>query len=252
MGNIDLNCDLGESFGDKKIGKDNELFPLISSANIACGFHGGDPNVMLESIETALEHDVAIGAHPSYYDLEGFGRRSIKLTPTEIYNQVIYQLGAIEGFCRIAGANLQHVKPHGALYNDAAEQTEISEAITRAIVDFDDSLLLYGLAESQLISTAKSLGIRTVAEGFLDRRYSPNGTLVSRSESDALIADPKEATSQALSICENGKVISQNGEAISVNARTLCIHGDGESAVEIATLVNQAFEERGIKIEAPK
>ena len=186
---IDLNCDLGEAFGNYSFGGDKDIIPLITSANIACGFHAGDENVMNETIQLAKENNVGIGAHPGLPDLQGFGRRKMDIKPKEIYNLVVYQLGALNGFCKIHGARINHVKPHGALYNMGAKNKEIAQAIAQAVYDFDKSVVLVGLSNTLLISEAEALGLRTASEVFADRRYEDDGQLVSRQESDATITN---------------------------------------------------------------
>ena len=190
---IDLNCDLGEAFGNYSFGGDKDIIPLITSANIACGFHAGDENVMNETIQLAKENNVGIGAHPGLPDLQGFGRRKMDIKPKEIYNLVVYQLGALNGFCKIHGTRINHVKPHGALYNMGAKNKEIAQAIAQAVYDFDKSLVLVGLSNTLLISEAEALGLRTASEVFADRRYEDDGQLVSRQESDATITNTDEA-----------------------------------------------------------
>lgn len=221
---IDLNCDLGEAFGNYSFGGDKDIIPLITSANIACGFHAGDENVMNETIQLAKENNVGIGAHPGLPDLQGFGRRKMDIKPKEIYNLVVYQLGALNGFCKIHGTRINHVKPHGALYNMGAKNKEIAQAIAQAVYDFDKSLVLVGLSNTLLISEAEALGLRTASEVFADRRYEDDGQLVSRQESDATITNTDEALQQVLKMVTENKVVSKNGKEIDLQADTICVH----------------------------
>ena len=251
MRSIDLNCDMGESFGAWKMGNDAEILPLVSSANIACGFHGGDPGTIAETVRTALRHGVAIGAHPSYPDREGFGRREMGLTPREIFNAVVYQVSAVKGICESQGGVLHHVKPHGALYNRAAKDPEVSAAIAEAVYAVDGGLFLYGLSGSFLVSEAEKTGLRTVSEVFADRTYLDDGSLTPRSRPDALIADAVSASEQALRMAESGEVSSIDGNAVTVRAETICIHGDGPHALEFAAAITGLLRESGVEIKSP-
>lgn len=245
---IDLNCDLGESFGAWKMGSDAALMDVVSSINIACGFHAGDAGVMRETVETALKKGAAIGAHPSFPDLQGFGRREIKMSAQEIFDITLYQVSALKGICEASGAKLHHVKPHGALYNTAAKNIEIAAAIAKAVKAIDANLIFYGLSNSFLISAAEKIGLKTASEVFTDRTYQPDGTLTPRSAPDALILDTKEAVRQALEMIKNNLVITNNGEKISIKAETICIHGDGAHALEFATAIRRNLIENGIEI----
>ena len=243
---MDLNCDMGESFGAYSIGNDAALMPLITSANIACGFHAGDPRVMARAAYLAREHHVAIGAHPGFNDLVGFGRRNLDATPDEIENDVLYQIGALAAF-----AKLSHVKSHGALYNRAAENPTIARAIARAVARFDPNLVLVGLATSNAMAdAARESGLHFAREGFCDRAYNRDGSLRSRREPGALIHDPQRAATQALQIARAQTVTTPEGETISLVAETLCVHGDTPGAVEILRAVRAAFEQNGITIAA--
>jgi UPF0271 protein len=243
---MDLNCDMGESFGAYSIGNDAALMPLITSANIACGFHAGDPRVMALAAYLAREHHVAIGAHPGFNDLVGFGRRNLDATPDEIENDVLYQIGALAAF-----AKLSHVKAHGALYNRAAENPTIARAIARAVARFDPNLVLVGLATSNAMAdAARESGLHFAREGFCDRAYNRDGSLRSRREPGALIHDPQRAATQALQIARAQTVTTPEGETISLVAETLCVHGDTPGAVEILRAVRAAFEQNGITIAA--
>jgi UPF0271 protein len=245
---VDLNCDLGESFGNYKIGNDENIIPVITSANIACGFHAGDAQVMNNTVKLAQENNIGIGAHPGLPDLQGFGRRNMDLSPQEIYDTVIYQLGAISGFCAIHNAKLNHVKPHGALYQMGARNEEIAHAIAQAVHDFDASLIFVGLSNTLLISKAKELGLQIASEVFADRRYEANGQLVSRKESDALITDTEEAISQVISMVKDQQVIAKNGEKIAIQADTICVHGDGAHAFEFVSQIRERLSKEGISI----
>ncbi len=249
MKRIDLNCDMGESYGAWKMGADAEVMPYISSANIACGFHGGDPATIRATVQVALEHGVAIGAHPSLPDLQGFGRRAMKIKPQEMYDLVVYQAGAVEAFARAAGAKLHHVKCHGALYNMAATDEALSEAMVRAAKDL--GVMLYVLSNSKNHAVAKKAGIRVAAEVFADRGYADDGTLAPRELPGGLIEDPAQAVKQALAMIEQGYVTSLGGKRVPVAADTLCLHGDQPGAVAFARALRQAFSERGISIAAP-
>lgn len=247
---IDLNCDLGEAFGNYSFGGDKDIIPLITSANIACGFHAGDENVMNETIQLAKENNVGIGAHPGLPDLQGFGRRKMDIKPKEIYNLVVYQLGALNGFCKIHGARINHVKPHGALYNMGAKNKEIAQAIAQAVYDFDKSVVLVGLSNTLLISEAEALGLRTASEVFADRRYEDDGQLVSRQESDATITNTDEALQQVLKMVTENKVVSKNGKEIYLQADTICVHGDGAHALDFVTQIRKKLTKEGIDIQS--
>ncbi len=247
---IDLNCDMGESFGAYSIGADEMLMPLITSANIACGFHAGDPRVMQRTVQLAVQHGVAIGAHPGFRDLEGFGRRVIDATPDEIESDVLYQIGALDAFARAAGKKLMHVKAHGALYNLAVIKPAIARAIARAVVSFDSSLVFVGLAGSSMLDVARELGLRVAREGFCDRAYTPDGKLMSRREPGSLIDDPQRAARQALQIVIEQTVDASNGEKIPMTVDTLCIHGDSPNAPAIARAVREMLEKNGVNVRS--
>jgi len=252
MLSVDLNCDMGESFGAYRIGADEEVFPYITSANIACGFHGGDPTVMRETIARAMHHGVAIGAHPGFPDLAGFGRRNIDVTPQEAYDMVVYQVGALLGFAAAAGTTVQHVKAHGALYNMAAARPELAEAIARAVHDVDVRLVLFGLPGSFLISAGKAVGLEVANEAFADRNYMPDGSLVSRRRADAHVTDAAEAERRAIRMVRERKVTSVSGNDIAIRADTICVHGDGPHAVEFVRRLRDAFQKAGITLRAPR
>lgn len=239
--NIDLNSDVGESFGVYTLGSDAELIPHLSSANIACGLHAGDPDVMRATVTLARSHGVQIGAHPGYADLAGFGRRVMQQTESEIENLVTFQIGALYGFARSQNAPLRHVKPHGALYNLGAKDAKVARAIARAIARFDSHLILVGLANSELIKAAEEFGLQAAREGFCDRAYLPDGSLMSRLESGAVLASPHRAAARAVQIAREGTVMTVSGKSIPLQVDTLCIHGDTPHAVEIARAVREAL-----------
>jgi 5-oxoprolinase (ATP-hydrolysing) subunit A len=241
---VDLNCDLGEGFGRYNLGDDAEMMRWITSANIACGFHAGDPDVMARTVALAKAHGVALGAHPGYPDLQGFGRRTMTLSPTAIAHAITYQLGALEAFARVAGTRLVHVKPHGALYNQAARDEVTANAITRAVAAYDPNLILVGLGGSSLVGAGIGAGLRVANEGFPDRAYLPDGQLMPRDQAGALITDPEQVASNAVRLVTEG--FKGGDRAFRVD--TLCLHGDHHSAVDNARLVRGALEDAGVEI----
>jgi len=245
---IDFNADVGESFGSFKIGEDEQLFLHISSANIACGFHAGDFNVMQATVKKAKEHGVAVGAHPGYPDLQGFGRRDIKMNPSEIYNMVVYQIGALKQFCEIHGVPLQHVKPHGALYNIAAVNQEVAEAIAKAVYDAVPESILFGLYNSELIQAGKRLGLKTASEAFADRRYTDEGKLSSRQLPNAVLHTYEEILEQVRAILFNQKVKTVSGKWIPLEADTICFHGDGQNVAQHTALIREALTKEKVQI----
>ncbi len=247
---MDINCDMGESFGPWPMGNDEALMPHITSANVACGYHAGDPLVMDRTVQLALRYGVAVGAHPGFPDLMGFGRRPMQLSPQEAEAYILYQISALHGFARSYKLPLQHVKAHGALYNMAAEDLQLAMAIARAVKRFDPDLILMGLAGSKLIEAGVSLGLKVAREAFADRRYNPDGTLQSRRVTGSVITDPDEAAHQALSIVTKGVVKAHTGDTVRVEADSICIHGDTPTAPEIARRVRQRLEASGIAVVA--
>lgn len=239
---------MGESFGAWTMGSDAALMDYVSSVSIACGFHAGDPSTIRQTVEKALEKKVKIGAHPSFPDLQGFGRRAMKMSSSEIFDIVLYQVAALKGVCEALGARLNHVKPHGALYNTAAKSADIAAAIVKAVREIDKNLIFYGLSGSFLISEAEKIGLRTASEVFADRTYQTDGTLTPRSEAHALIHDPKQAIAQVLEMVFEQNVTAVNGEKIPLKAETICIHGDGANALEFARQINRELTRCGIKI----
>ncbi|CAG9610194.1 5-oxoprolinase subunit PxpA [Pseudoneobacillus rhizosphaerae] len=249
MLSVDLNCDLGESFGVYRVGNDKEIMKFVSSVNIACGFHAGDPTIMNQTVELACQNDVKIGAHPGYLDLTGFGRRNINLTPDEVYANVLYQIGALNAFVIAHGTSLHHVKPHGALYNMSAVNPHLAEAVAKAVYDFDPSLTLYGLANSELIKAGEKYSLKTAQEVFADRTYQADGTLTPRTESNALITDERQSINQTLQMVLDNQITCITGETIPIVADTICLHGDGEHALSFAQKIRTAFEKEGISIK---
>jgi 5-oxoprolinase (ATP-hydrolysing) subunit A len=245
MQTIDLNCDLGEGFENDAL-----LMDCITSANIACGAHAGDAATMRETAALAHKKDVAIGAHPGFGDKENFGRTEINLPPAEVYRLVYGQIATLAIIAKDIGAKLNHVKPHGALYNMAAKQLGMAEAIAKAVYDFDPALILYGLAGSEMITAAQKLGLKTASEVFADRTYQRDGTLTPRSQSNALITSESEMTQQVLRMIKQGEVIAANKSTISIKAETLCLHGDGAHAVKFAHMINRRLTAEGIAIKA--
>ena len=248
---IDLNCDLGEAFGNYAMPNDEKLMDYITSANIACGFHAGDPDVMQQTVALAVKKGVAIGAHPGLPDLQGFGRREIKITPNEAYQLTLYQIGALSAFVKAAGGKLHHVKAHGALYNMAAKDSTLAKAIVQSVYDFDRGLILYALAGSKMIAEAEKAGIVTASEVFADRSYQDDGLLTPRSANNALITNEEDAVNQVLGFALRQEVKSANGNRIAVRAETVCLHGDGEHAVAFAKLITERLKKEGILIKAP-
>lgn len=245
---IDLNCDLGEAFGNYSFGGDTDIIPLITSANIACGFHAGDQHVMNQTINLAKANNIGIGAHPGLPDLQGFGRRNMDLTTDEVYDVVVYQLGALNGFCKIHKVQLNHVKPHGALYQMGARNKGIANAIAQAVYDFNKELIYVGLSNTLLISEAQAVGLKTASEVFADRRYEDDGQLVSRKDKDALITDTEEAIDQVLRMVTQQKVITKNNNEINIKADTICVHGDGAHALEFVSQIRARLMKEGISI----
>ncbi|MEH7383823.1 5-oxoprolinase subunit PxpA [Bacillus sp. JJ1521] len=250
MKTIDLNCDLGESFGAYKIGNDGQVLPLISSANIACGFHAGDPHVMNQTVELAKKYDVAIGAHPGFQDLVGFGRRAMAVSPSDVYDLILYQIGALSAFCQAQDVKLSHVKPHGALYNMAAVDTSLAEAIARAIAKFDPTLALYGLSGSKLVEAGEKYSLITVSEVFADRTYQSDGTLTPRTEPSAIIHDSQDAIKQVLQMVKEQTVHTATGEVIPIKTDSICVHGDNTHALQFVQKLRSALTNEGIKIKA--
>ena len=245
---IDINCDMGESFGRYKLGLDSEIITLISSANIACGFHAGDPSVMYKTMQMAVKHGVGIGAHPGYPDLAGFGRRNMSMLADELRDSIVYQVGALLGFARIFDTNIQHVKPHGALYNMAAEDESMSRTIVEALLKLNEDLILFGLSGAKILTIAQEAGLHIAREVFADRAYNENGSLVSRNQPDAVITDSSEVADRVLKMVKERKVTAITGNEIDLELDTICVHGDTAGAVEHVKKITQTLKEEGIKI----
>lgn len=249
---IDLNCDMGEGFGPYRIGDDAAVLPWISSANIACGLHAGDPSVMRKTVAAAAAKRVAIGAHPGLPDLVGFGRREMRVSPDEIYDLVLYQVGALIAFTRAAGTRVRHVKPHGALYNMACADLRLAEPIASAIHDLDPRLALFGLPGSALQHAAEASGLYFVAEAFADRGYAPDGSLLPRGTPGAVLADEGVVVRRALRLLLEGSVKASDGTDLPMTPRTLCVHGDGQHAAALARGLRAGLEAAGIRVAAPR
>jgi UPF0271 protein len=248
---IDINCDMGESYGRWTLGEDEAVMPHITSANVACGFHGGDPHVMRRTVELALRHGVAIGAHPGLPDLVGFGRRRMDVTPAELKDYHRYQIGALSAFCRAAGTSLQHVKPHGIQYHQFEENLPLGRASAEQIVELDPDLILMVMAQTRYDREARTVsGLRVAAEGFADRVYAEDGQLVSRRlGADALIPDPARAAEQAVRMVMEGKVRAITGKWIDVRVDTVCIHGDTPGAARIVAAVRERLDKAGAAVK---
>lgn len=252
MLSIDLNCDMGEAFGNYNMPNDEKLMPYISSVNVACGFHAGDASVMQKTVQLAKKHHISIGAHPGLPDLQGFGRREMKITPAEAYQITLYQIGALAAFVKAEQALLHHVKPHGALYNMAAKDVALAAAIAQAVADFNPQLIFYGLSGSEMIKAAKSLGLKTAAEVFADRTYQDDGHLSPRGQSNALITNHQDAIKQVLDMVKHKTVNSVTGKKVAITADTICIHGDGVHAVSFAQQISNTLKTENISICSPQ
>ena len=245
---LDLNCDMGESFGSWSTGNDAVLLDYVTSANIACGFHAGDPATMHKTVQLAIEKGVAVGAHPSLPDLQGFGRRAMNISPDEAYDLVVYQVGALAGFARALGGKLSHVKPHGALYNMAVTDRKLAQAIAEGVKDIDPRLVLFGLACSELVRAGEDAGLTVANEVFADRTYQANGSLTPRSQPNAMIRDVDASIEHVRRMVEDGKVRSLQGTEVPVRADTLCIHGDEPTALDFVLKIRQALTDSGIRL----
>jgi len=247
---IDLNSDIGESFGAWTMGDDDGVLAHVTSANIACGFHAGDPDTMRRTVALAVRHGVAIGAHVSLPDLQGFGRREMHVSADEAYAMTLYQLGALAAFAQAAGVRVRHVKPHGALYNMAARDAALADAIAQAVRDFDAELILVGLANSELPRAGERAGLKVAHEAFADRRYQADSSLTPRREADAVIEDVDAAVAQALSIATRGEVVARDGSKIAFQADTICVHGDRPDAAMFAQRLRTALQQAGVDVHA--
>lgn len=248
MDRIDLNCDLGESFGAYTLGLDSQVLPYISSANVACGFHASDPAVMSATVAAAKACAVAVGAHPGYPDLQGFGRREMRIPPREVKAMVQYQIGALQAFCRANGLPLQHVKPHGALYNMAGKDEDLALAICEGIAEIDPSLILLGLSGSKLLSAAEKIGLPYAREVFADRAYEEDGSLVARGKPGAMITDEDAAVARVIRMIREGVVTAVTGREIPIRADSVCVHGDSPKALAFVQKIRAALESEGIRI----
>ena len=248
MKRVDLNCDLGESFGNYTCGMDASVIPHISSANVACGFHAGDPLVMDKTVKLAKQYGAAVGAHPGYPDLVGFGRRNMAVSAAELKAMMQYQIGALQAFCRSQGVKLQHVKPHGAMYNMAAKDRKLADAICDAILEIDDSLILLGLSGSEMLKAAKDKGLRYASEVFADRAYEDDGSLTPRALEGSVITDEDEAIKRVLQMVNDGTVVTRSGKVIPIEADSICLHGDGAKAVEFAQRIRAELTDSGVEI----
>ena len=246
---IDLNCDMGESFGAYTIGHDAEVMPFITSANVACGLHAGDPTVIRDTVRLAKKHGVAVGAHPGFPDLAGFGRREMKMSAREVEDSLVYQIGALAGVAAAEGVRLQHVKAHGALYNMAVRDAALADAIARAIAAVDRSLLMFGLPGSELLRAGEKLGLTVVAEAFADRAYEPDGSLVSRRKPGAVIHDPEVVVARVVRMAKDGAVMAIDGSTVRLNAGTVCTHGDTPGAHELVKRIRAGLEQQGIRVQ---
>ncbi|KUH32389.1 lactam utilization protein LamB [Thermococcus celericrescens] len=245
---VDLNSDLGESFGRYKLGLDEEVMNYITSANVATGWHAGDPIVIRRTVRLAKENGVAVGAHPGYPDLLGFGRRYMKLSPEEARNYILYQIGALYAFTRAEGIELQHVKPHGALYNALVKEEELARAVIEGIADFDRNLIFVALSGSRPAEIAEEMGVKVAREVFADRAYNPDGTLVPRSKPGAVIHEEEAIAERVVSMVKDGGVRAINGEWVELKADSICVHGDNPKAVQIAARIRRVLEEEGVRV----
>ena len=250
MTSIDLNSDLGESFGVWQLGDDAAMLELVTSANVACGFHAGDPSTLRTVCNAAVANGVSVGAQVGYPDLVGFGRRAIDIDPLELRDVVLYQLGALDAFAQVAGTEVAYVKPHGALYHATVRDAAQAEAVVAAAADYDASLAVLGAPDSELLRAAEAAGLEPVPEAFADRAYLRDGRLVSRAQPDALIIEPAEVAARAVRLAVDHEVVSVDGSVVAVDARSLCVHGDTPGAVELARAVRDALEAAGITIQS--
>jgi UPF0271 protein len=245
---IDLNCDLGESFGAYTIGADEAVMSSISSANVACGYHGGDPAVMRRTVRLACAAGVSVGAHPGFPDLAGFGRREMRMAPQDAEDMILYQIGALAAIAQSEGARLRHVKPHGALYNMAVKDRGLAEGIARAVVAFDRSLVLFALPGSELMRAGRECGLHSAAEGFADRAYEPDGSLTPRSRPGAVIHDPRIVVQRAVRMAIDGTVVAIDGSELAMRVDTICTHGDTPGAQDLTRALRDGLERAGVAI----
>lgn len=245
---VDLNSDLGESFGAYKIGMDDEVIKLVSSANVACGFHASDPVVMKKTVDMAVKAGIGIGAHPGFYDIMGFGRRNMVISPKEAYAYVTYQLGALSAFCAQAGVKIQHVKPHGALYNMAGKDYDLAKGICEAVYDFDPEIILLGLSGSKMIEAGTDLGLKCANEFFADRAYEDDGSLRARTKEGSMITDENEAIERIVKVLKTGKVTTYSGNELALKIDSICVHGDNEHALSFVQIIRERLAKEDIEI----
>ncbi len=247
---VDINCDLGESYGSFKVGSDTQIMKYITSANVACGFHAGDPVTIEQTITTAKKHNVAVGAHPGYPDLMGFGRREMQLTGTEARNYVIYQVSALQGFAKVAGISIQHVKPHGAMYNTALKNEELAKAIAEAVKELNRGLIIFAPRKSAMAKEAAKAGLRVAYEFFADRAYNMDGSLVSRKQFNALIEEPAKVVARAVRAVKENVVEAVNGETVELGeVHTICVHGDTPAAVKLVEALHKGLTKAGVEVK---
>ena len=249
MFRVDLNSDLGESYGRYTIGMDEQIIPLVTSANVACGYHASDPVVMQRTVREAKKAGIGVGAHPGFPDLMGFGRREMAVSPAEAKAYTLYQLGALAAFCQAEGVKLQHVKPHGAMYNMAARDYELARAICEAVAEFDRNLIVLALSGGEMVRAAGELGLRTAFEVFADRAYEEDGSLVNRRKPGAMITDEEEAIRRVIRMVKEQKVETITGKDIAIRADSVCVHGDGEKALAFVEKIRWALQEEGVLIQ---
>jgi 5-oxoprolinase (ATP-hydrolysing) subunit A len=245
---VDLNSDLGEGFGVWRLGDDAALLRIVTSANVACGFHAGDPSIMRAVAVGAVANDVAVGAQVSYRDLAGFGRRRMDVAPDDLTDDVLYQLGALDGLCRVAGTRVRYVKPHGALYNTCVDDDGQARAVVRAVKEYDETLPILGLPGSALLRHAERAGLTPVSEGFADRAYTPDGHLVPRSDPDALVTDPVTVAERSVRLATSGEMVAVDGTVLEMPVSSVCVHGDSPGAVDLAERVRHALEQAGVVV----
>ena len=245
---VDLNCDMGESFGRWELGADAEILPFVTSANIACGAHAGDPGVMRRTLRHAAQHGVACGAHPGFADLAGFGRREIPVSPSEATDLVLWQIGALDAIARSEGVRLRHVKAHGALYNMAARDMALAEALAEAVASFDTALIFFGLAGSGMLDAGRRAGLTVAAEGFADRAYEPDGSLTPRAAAGAVIHDVDEVVARAVRMARESRVVARDGSTIELRVDTICVHGDTPGAAVLARALRAGLAAAGVGV----
>ncbi|MTI66769.1 MAG: 5-oxoprolinase subunit PxpA [Firmicutes bacterium] len=250
MFNVDLNCDLGESFGNYVLGSDEKILDYVTSINVACGFHAGDPIVMDETVKMAIKKGVSIGAHPGYPDLLGFGRRNMDISLKEAKAYMIYQIGALKAFVEANGGKLQHVKPHGAMYNKAAKDYNLAKALAEAVYEVDKDIIFMGISNLESVKAAKDIGLKVANEVFADRAYNKDGTLVSRKKEGAVIHDTRKCVSRVLNMVKNKRVKTINGEEIDIYADSICVHGDNEKALEFTKNLKKSLLNEGINVKS--